>query len=281
MLENRFVDLPNGMRLSYAEQGHRFGIPVLLLHGVTDSWRSFSPLMRHLPSSLRVVAVSQRGHGDSTHPKTDYAPDDFAADLAAVMDATGFDKAIIVGHSMSSSIAQCFALRYPARVLGLVLVGSFFAGWRASPAVRELWDTTVSKLTDPVDRDFVHQFQESTVARQLPTDFLNGVIGESLKVPARVWRAVFEGFLEADFSAQIGGVKVPALVLWGDKDAICPLSEQVALTAALESAELSIYGSCGHAPHWEAPERFAVDLAAFARRVGAPTTRPRFARKAA
>jgi pimeloyl-ACP methyl ester carboxylesterase len=258
------IDLPNGIRLSYAEQGELSGLPILLLHGVTDSWRSFAPLLSHLPPSLHAVAVSQRGHGDSYRPTAGYSPDAFAADLAASMDAVGLNKAVIVGHSMSSSIAQCFVLRYPERVLGLMLVGSFFAGWRASPAVVELWENTVSWLTDPIDPDFVRAFQESTVARWLPADFLDCVVRESLKVPAHVWRAVFESFLATDFSAQLGSVTVPTRIVWGDKDVICPLREQVALTAAITGAEFVIYEGCGHAPHWEMPERFAADLAAFA-----------------
>jgi non-heme chloroperoxidase len=281
MLEGKLIDLSNGIRLSYTEQGEVSGLPVLLLHGVTDSWRSFVPLLSHLPPSLRAAAVSQRGHGDSQRPAAGYSPDAFAADLAAFMEAAGFDKAVIVGHSMSSSIAQCFALQYPERVLGLMLVGSFYAGWRASPGVVELWDNTVSTLTDPIDPDFVRAFQESTVARQVPADFLDCVARESLKVPAPVWRAVFESFLAADFSSRLGAVRVPTRVVWGNKDAICPLGEQVALAAAIAGAELVVYEGCGHAPHWEMPERFAADLLAFAERAASLANLPERTGKAA
>jgi pimeloyl-ACP methyl ester carboxylesterase len=281
MLEGKLIDLPNGIRLSYAEQGEVSGLPVLLLHGVTDSWRSFAPLLSHLPPSLRAAAVSQRGHGDSHRPAAGYSPNAFAADLAAFMEAAGFDKAVIVGHSMSSSIAQCFALQHPERVLGLMLVGSFYAGWRASPSVIGLWENTVSTLADPIDPDFVRAFQESTVARQVPADFLDCVVRESLKVPAPVWRAVFESFLAADFSRRLGAVQVPTRVVWGNKDAICPLGEQVALAAAIAGAELVVYESCGHAPHWEMPERFAADLSAFAERAASLANRPERTGKAA
>ena len=77
-LEGKLIDLPNGIRLSYAEQGEVSGLPVLLLHGVTDSWRSFAPLLSHLPPSLRAAAVSQRGHGDSHRPAAGYLPNAFA-----------------------------------------------------------------------------------------------------------------------------------------------------------------------------------------------------------
>ena len=59
------VELPTGVTLQYVEQGDPAGIPVLLLHGATDSWRSFEPVLPHLPSSIRAFALTQRGHGDA------------------------------------------------------------------------------------------------------------------------------------------------------------------------------------------------------------------------
>jgi non-heme chloroperoxidase len=149
-----FAELPEGVRLQYAESGDASGVPVLLLHGLADSWRAFEPVLQHLPGSLRVFALSQRGHGDSSRPETGYGLDDFAMDIVAFHDALGLDAVVVVGHSLGSSVAQRFALDYPRRTLGLVLIGSplHLAG---NPLLRELWDTVVSVLEDPVDPAFV------------------------------------------------------------------------------------------------------------------------------
>ena len=64
-------------------------------------------------------------------------------------------------------------------------------------------------MTDPVDRSFVIEFQESTLAQSVPEQFLETVIQESLKVPARVWKAVFAGLLQEDFSGELTKIKVP------------------------------------------------------------------------
>src|SRR3712207_4230490 len=94
------VELPNGVKLPYVEQGDPSGVPVVLLHGVTDSWRSFEPVLPHLPASIHAYALTQRGHGDAERPASGYRPQDLAADVAAFMDALGLESAVIVGHSM-------------------------------------------------------------------------------------------------------------------------------------------------------------------------------------
>ena len=109
----KHVDLADGTRLAYVEQGDTNGVPVILLHGYTDSWRSYERVLPHLPQSLRVLAVTQRGHGDSGKPDGEYESRVFARDVANFMDTLGIERAVIVGHSMGSTVAQRFAVDYP------------------------------------------------------------------------------------------------------------------------------------------------------------------------
>jgi non-heme chloroperoxidase len=106
----RQIQLPGRVRLEFAEQGHRSGTPVIALHGVTDSWRSFEPVLPHLPPELRVMVLTQRGHGGSDKPDSGYRPTDFAADVAAFMDVMEIERAVLVGHSMHWEEPQRFAL---------------------------------------------------------------------------------------------------------------------------------------------------------------------------
>jgi pimeloyl-ACP methyl ester carboxylesterase len=255
------VDLSTGVKVDFAEQGDPAGIPLLLLHGYTDSWRSFERVLPLLPQSIHALALSQRGHGDASRPDDGYRPLDFATDVAAFMDALSLKPAVIAGHSMGSFIAQRFAVDHPERTSGLVLMASF-AGVRDNPGVLELRDS-VANLTDPIDRDFVQAFQESTLARPVPPTFLDTVVRESLKVPARVWRAALAGMVEADHSGDLGAIRAPTLVLWGDRDTLVPRSEQDALAEAIPGSRLVVYPGVGHGLHWEDPERVAADLAAF------------------
>jgi pimeloyl-ACP methyl ester carboxylesterase len=264
------VALSTGVTLPYVEQGEQSGVPVILLHGPTDSWRSFEILLAQLPASVRAFALSQRGHGDADRPELGYRPEDFAGDVVAFMNTVGLESAVLAGHSGAGFTARRVALDHPDRVLGLVLIA-------APQSLRDNTDfrdflQTVSKLTDPVDPDFVREFVRSTVTQPVSFAFLETAITECCKVPARVWQATLSGLLEGDVPPTRESASVPALLIWGDQDEICPLSQQQALMAAIPDASLAIYHGAGHSPHWEQPQRSAADIAAFAERVGRTDT---------
>jgi pimeloyl-ACP methyl ester carboxylesterase len=257
------IALKHGITLQYAEQGSRTGIPVIFLHGVTDSCRSFEPLFEHLPASIHAIALTQRGHGGSSKPEGGYRYADFAQDLGAFMDAQGLPAAVIVGHSMGSLVAQRFAADHPERVAGLVLMGAFRT-MHGDPGIKAFWDASLAMLDDPVDPVIARDFQLSTLAREVAPEFLNMVVKESLAVPARVWQAIFKGFLETpDFSEQLSVLSAPALVAWGDRDSMTSREDQDVLLSRLQRGRLIVYPEAGHAFHWEAPGRFAADLVAF------------------
>lgn len=259
------VTLRNGTRLEYVEQGDPTGVPVVLLHGYSDSWHSYEPVLPYLPRSIRAFALTQRGHGDSDRPEAGYAPSDFAGDVAQFAEALGLGTVVVVGHSMGSTVAQQFAIDYPERTLGVVLLASFvdIAG---NPGVDEM-SSVVEALTDPVDQGFVREFQESTLAQPVPPEYLDLVVAESQKLPARVWKAILASLLATNLTEQLQEIAAPALVIWGDQDIFSPRSEQELLAAVIPDARLAIYEGAGHAMHWEEPARIAADIAAFVARI--------------
>ena len=255
--------LSTGVTLQYVEQGQRSGVPVVLLHAYLDSWRSFERVLEHLPGRLNALAPSQRGHGDSERPPNGYGAADLVADVAAFMDALEVDAAVLVGSSSAADTVRRLAIEHPDRTVGLVLVGAFHTFPADAPAVRELGEQ-ISVLSDPVDPDLVRDFVAGTAGGAVPTEFLETMVAESRRVPAHVWREMFDGLVNAPPIA--GTIDAPTLILWGDADPICSRDEQEALLDAIPLAELRRYPGVGHLVHWEQPERVAADIARFARR---------------
>ncbi|MDQ3675389.1 MAG: alpha/beta hydrolase [Actinomycetota bacterium] len=257
--------LPNGLELPYVEQGDPSGVPVVFLHAFADSWHSFERVLPHLPRSIHAFAVTQRGHGDADRPASGYGVKEFTEDVVAFMDVVGLEAAVIVASSSASISVQRFAADHPMRTLGLVFIGAP-RSLRDKPAVARFFDA-VCELSDPIEAAFVQEFVEATVSRPLPPAFLETVIAENLKVPARVWRATLEGLLEAVPATETATITAPTLILWGDRDGFLPRSDQEALAAAIPGSRLVIFEGTGHVVHWEEPERVAADVVALAERV--------------
>ncbi|MFP2924328.1 alpha/beta fold hydrolase [Pyxidicoccus sp. 3LG] len=257
----RSVTLSTGVTLRYLEQGSRFGPAVVFLHGYTDSHRTWDLNLPIFPRNFHVYALDQRGHGDSSRPVCCYTQQDFAADVVAFLNAMGERRAILVGHSMGSFIAQQVALDSPDRVKALVLVGSAptVAGNEVALGLKEIVDMQVGTV-DPV---FVREFQTSTFVRPVPASYIDTLVSESLKLPARVWQDTLDGLIAEDHSARLGQIRVPVLVVGGDQDGFFPVAQQQALVDALPNATFVLYPDTGHAPHAELRYRFVYDVTRF------------------
>lgn len=256
------VALATGVTLPYSELGDKAGLPVVFIHGLTDSHRSYEAM----PQAYRMFALTMRGHGDATKPDAGYMPEDMAADVAAFLDAQGIERAVIVGHSMGSIVARAFAHAYPRRVLGLGLLGAF-ASVHANPAVREVLQA-VEALGEDIPDDFAREWQQGSLATPVPEAFFEMVIEETRKAPVRVFRAVLGAFLERDRTFTGAGSLVPTLIIWGDKDAFCARADQDTLVGAFRNSRLITYHGIGHAVHWELPVRAATDVAVWLKTVG-------------
>jgi len=263
------VTLPTGVELDVIQSGDPTGVPLLLLHGLSDSAPSMRPLMDELPRGVRAIAISQRGHGDSSKPPGPYTTAAFVADAAAALDKLGVRRAVVFGHSMGSVVAQRFALAHPERTAGLILEGAF-PGLQGNAAVQAFYDAGIACLRDPIDPAFARGFQESTLARPVPPAFLGAVTIETCKLPANAWRAILTDMMADDLTPELSAIQAPTLLIWGDQDGFVSLGDQERLLAGIKGSALSTFAGTGHAPHWEEPARAAQVIAAFISRHVAP-----------
>lgn len=258
----RRIRLASGLSLDCLDRGDAGGRPVVFLHGYTDSCHSLRPMLEALPRQFRALAPSQRGHGDSDRPEGAYSIRDMARDVAELLDALAIPRAAVVGHSMGSLVAQRFAIDHRERISALVLIGAF-PTLRGNGPLTEFRDKDVAALADPVPTDFARSFQQSTLARPVAEDFFRTAVTESLKLPAHTWRAVLDAHFDEDTTAELGAIKAPTLVIWGDKDSVTGRENQGKLLAGIRGARFWVDRDGGHAPHWEQPAQIAREVAAF------------------
>jgi pimeloyl-ACP methyl ester carboxylesterase len=217
-----------------------------------------------MPSDLRSIAVSQRGHGDSSKPEQGYRIEDFAGDVPRLLDALHIERAVLVGHSGSCLTTRRVALDHPERVAGLVLEASPTT-LKGNPALQGVVDSVVAPLQDPIDLDFARSWVLDTSAENLDATLADELVAEVLKVPARVWREMFASLMSYDDTPNIHCIMPPTLLIWGDADRLVDRGMQDGLLRSLPDARLIVYPGVGHTPRWEKPDRFSSDVVAFAK----------------
>jgi pimeloyl-ACP methyl ester carboxylesterase len=214
------IALPNGIRLAYVEMGDPKGEPLLLLHGYTDtsrSWTLVAPwLLEH-----RLLIPDQRGHGASDKPACCYAAADLAEDARLFLGAIGVGKAAVAGHSMGSIVAMTLAAQHPERVSRLVLIGS-----TALVPVRRgdwLWNN-VHALAEPLDPEspFLREWHPANQPTPVNAAFAAAAMEEMLAIPLPVWRGVVRDLAEIPAGRDAAKIRAPTLILSGGKDPLFP-----------------------------------------------------------
>lgn len=111
-----------GLAFHYLDWGNAGATPLVLVHGLTNSAAGWQRVAEHLASDYHVVALDQRGHGDSGWaPATEYDTDSYVTDLEGFVDALGFERFVLVGHSMGGHNSLAYTARHPERVLCAVV----------------------------------------------------------------------------------------------------------------------------------------------------------------
>lgn len=258
-VERRTVELKSGVTMQFIQAGPAEAPPLVLLHGLGDTNRSWALLLPELAKSHRVYALDQRGHGATSAPPCCYALADLAYDVIAFMDEMRIDRASVAGHSLGSFVAQSVAAHHPRRVEKLILIGS--ADTTVGPEVMEwLWEQ-VGAFDRGVPATFIEEWQSNPTP--VDAEFLAHVKRETAAVPPHVWQSIARTLMTEDHRRFVHEIQAPALILWGEKDPAFPLVNQQRLQQLLPRAKFKAYGEVGHNTHWEIPAQVAEDIREF------------------
>src|SRR3954453_5595302 len=251
------------------------GRPFLLVHGFTGAKEDFTDWLDPLAErGWHAVAPDLRGHGGSSQPEkeTDYSFSIFADDMVALVDALGWDRFVLLGHSMGGMIAQQLALSTAgARLDGLILMDT-------SPSTPEGLDPEMVEMARAIVAEGgLAQLIEIQKAMDdgpltTPADlrlraerpgYAEWGEQKTLASSPAMWRSMTTQFLSApDRLPQLSSLRVPTLVIVGEQDRPF-MAHSERMTKAIPGARLAIIPDAGHCPQFEATDAWWAALTDF------------------
>jgi len=252
----------DGHSIAYRSRGA--GPPLVLLHGFLCDSRVWRRQLEDLSDRFTVVAWDAPGAGQSSDPPDTFTIADWAAALAAFLDAIGIDRAHVLGLSWGGLLAQEFYRQHPARVRTLILADTY-AGWKGSLGA----EVAAQRLARCV--------RESTlpaaefVAGWVPHEFFMDASPELRDEMADVvaafhplgFRLMARALAENDTTDLLASIEVPTLLLWGEGDQRAPLAVAERFRSLIPRGELAVIPQAGHVSNMEQPGEFDAQVRRF------------------
>lgn len=245
---------------------------VVLVHGIGDKGaRDWTGLMSALAPDFHVISFDLPGFGRSSKDNEQYTPKNYAAFIHHVVQQRVNKRPFfLIGHSLGGAIALRYAALHPEQVQALVLadVPGILHHLAYSRYLGHLGiDQFIPKLYR-AQNDHLSNLM-STIAGKLewakpaPQIILLTPRLRQRFLSADPGRIAGLALVLEDFSADLGRVRVPTLVLWGGRDELAPLRNGRVLSANLPQAQLEVFASSGHTPMDDVPELFNRRVAEF------------------
>ena len=242
------------MKLRYEVHGD--AAPTLVLtHGLAASGETWRLQVAELARHFRTVIWDLRGHGGSDSPPGPYSLPELAADLRQVADAVGAEKIVAVGHSAGGAISLQFAVDYPERIHGLVLVGT---ASECNERTRQFYHDIAALAEERGMEPVLRRLGLANEAQNLRPADRHGF--------AAATRAMAT-LRELPLTPRLAEVRCPTLILVGDKDFL-GAGGSVIMSRRIAGARLEIIPERGHGLFLEDPDGFNRRILDFVRAIG-------------
>ncbi|MEM8535116.1 MAG: alpha/beta fold hydrolase [Chloroflexota bacterium] len=247
----------NGIQMAYRDEGQ--GEPLLLIHAFPLTHAMWEPQIADLSTDLRVIAPDLRGFGASELGDGPTSMEQYADDMAALLDSLELERVALAGLSMGGYVAFAFLRKYRARVTALILAdtrsgpdsdeGKMLREQNArmveNQGLKSLSEQMIDKLLTPNAPPNL----QSQVRQMIETNNGHG-IASALRAMAK----------RPDSIPLIKTIDVPTVVIVGTKDTLTPPSEAHTMSAKIPNSRLIEIADTAHLTNMEDPAAFNVGL---------------------
>lgn len=264
--ENK-IKLSTGINLAYTVTGPENGIPVVLIHGLTDgrvSWSQVAPELAQ--KGYRVYVPEYRGNGktDKPYEESAYSVEELTKDIAAFVDELNIEKPHIVGHSLGSFIAQELNISYKDKISSITLIGSGVSVSTDNETIDWLVNGDEEGFNGIYGYDDTQKLPESFIeawgySTNPDPDFQAANLAHLRQTPYYVWKNLVSNLLKVDNTDRLEDITGDVQIIWGSEDVIFPEEQQELLKKGLVNSNVTFHEIEGadHNTHWGSKE--AVD----------------------
>ena len=248
----------------YIDRGQ--GPTLLLIHGMFGDHLDWEPILQPLAEGHRVIAVDLPGFGESEKPDVEYTPEFFTNHLVQLLDDLGIAKATVIGNSFGGQIAMSLALAHPDRVERLVLITTGglheYSTQEIDAALQRLSVENMLRFTPDIHAPLFGRlfFRPGTALQQRYIEKQNGKLK---RADYGVYTGIIHRCVRLSLSLcllnRVGELRMPVLLVHGDKDPVVLLSWVQSAVHLFPDGELAILTDCGHVPQLEQPDKL-LDL---------------------
>jgi len=247
--------------LHYEIHGDATGLPLLLIVGLGGSSRGWHALqVPEFSAARRTLTYDHRGVGASQDPGGAFSIADLADDTARLLDSIGIERTHVLGAFMGGMVAQELALRHPARVARIVLVGTYARADAKRRMLLEKWKAMVGHglpLAVIAQERMLWTLSDETLEQtDLIHPMMQGFLRDAIPMPDDVFVRQCDACIRHDASERLASLAHSALVVCGQEDLLTPPRLHRALAAALPEAQLVTIPGAAHLVMAEATKRF-------------------------
>jgi pimeloyl-ACP methyl ester carboxylesterase len=257
----------NGLNFSYLEWGAESSPPMIMLQGIQSHAHSWDVFANALQDEHRILAMDQRGHGDTDWPDPPfYTTDLFADDVLALAQHLGINRFVLVGLSMGAHVALAFSIKHPEFVEKLVSVD-------VPASLSLLYDPKVRERLVNVQREFASLDEMVEDARDTYPFASDEMIRHRMEHNAyqlSSGRLTLKYSPDAprrwnpdDLSEDIARIQCPTLIVRGGDSEVLSIDQAQAMSDAIPNGQLTTIPGAGHSVPMDKPAEFEAAVRAF------------------
>jgi pimeloyl-ACP methyl ester carboxylesterase len=256
----------DGTPVNYVDLGSGEGEPVVFVHGLGGQWQNWLENIPRVAQERRTLALDLPGFGVTPEPRDRITIPGYGRFVDAFCERLELDPVALVGNSMGGYVAAEVAIQFPARVSRLVLASA--AGISSAATVRAPI-LTVGRIAVAF-ATYSAARRRRLAARPLSRHLSLAMVARHPRLlkPDLAYEAFFKGMgkpgfddalracLDYDFRERLPGVRVPTLIVWGEKDAIIPVRDADEFERLIPDSRKVVMRDTGHVPMAERPQAF-------------------------